>query len=151
MTWQCPECKFVSSSGGLCPCSDYKSYTVTLVQVEDDDMVNGNIIKPTGDLSRYAGQKTAKLLYVAPVAKKSMHKDAIAQIGGEEYVPNGTCLYCIFIGDKSIAFIDVRNYGSAAWRRMEKLVGHDFIIEWPMADAAIPVALELSNDPGGLQ
>ena len=127
--WICPVCKFVSPTGGACPCSvNYDGAEIILNYFEDDRMAN--TIKYTGNLDRFAGQRTGKLLSAELQIVKDIKQELKDHIGGD--LPRGSSILCVYLGEKGIPFAELRNYGSSALSRLKKSVGQVFEIDVPI-------------------
>jgi hypothetical protein len=96
-------------------------------------------IKYSGNLERFRGQKTGKLLYAKLAIVKELSDEFKAEIG--EPIPRGSAILCVYMGEKNYPFIELKNYGSATLSKLQKSIGQIFEIDCP-ADAQ-PVALEL--------
>jgi hypothetical protein len=89
-----------------------------------------NIIKIGSILSNMHEQKTAQLIRVSILRTRDLSEYFVNLFNGQE-LPRGTCIQCIYIGDKNIPFSEIKRYGSASWRNLEKRIGEQFEIEQP--------------------
>lgn len=127
MSWICPECKIVLRSGGLCPCSDLKDRPVYLVEQEEEMK---NVIRWTGNTERFKGQTKGVLLSAELQIVKEIKQELRDHVG-EDALPRGSAILCVFQGDKGIPFVELRNYGSASLSKLKKAVGQVFEIDVP--------------------
>lgn len=127
MSWICPECKIVLPSGGLCPCSDEKGREVYLVEQEED---MANVIKYVGNTDRFQGQTKGVLLSAELQIVKEVKQELRDHVG-EDALPRGSAILCVFQGDKGIPFVELRNYGSASLSKLKKAIGQVFEIDVP--------------------
>ena len=137
--WICPVCKFVSPTGGACPCSVKYDCEIALNYFEEEKMAN--TIKYTGNIERFAGQRTGKLLSAELQIVKDIKPELREYMGGD--LPRGSSILCVYQGEKGIPFVELRNYGSAALSRLKKAVGQAFEIDCPVTESEpIPLNFE---------
>ena len=91
-----------------------------------------NLIKYIGNTERFAEQSTGVLVAVESKVVKTL-KPEMSKYLGSDIIPRGTCIICIYQGDKGIPFADVRPYGSTALLRLKKAIGQTFVIDTPLA------------------
>lgn len=133
MSWVCPECHidYGNDRGiGICSCHIIRGYKVNLIW-EDNTMAN--TIKFTGHRERFANQRKGRLLSADLQIVKEMSEELKAHVG--EPFPRGSAIRCVYIGEKGIPFVELRNYGSTALLRLRKSIGMEFEIEWPDTEA----------------
>lgn len=90
-----------------------------------------NEIKYTGNQDRFAGQVTGKLLSAELQIVKEMSKELLEHIG-EGAIPRGSAIRCVYVGEKGIPFVELRNYGCSALSRLKNMIGQSFTIDRPM-------------------
>ncbi len=144
MSWVCPECKInygEHRGRGICSCYEIRGYTVKLIW-EDDTMAN--TIEYTGNKSRFAGQKKARLLNVEVVVAKQMSAEIREHVGKD--IPLNSVrqyLLCHYTGEKGVPYADVLSYGGARLLKLQKAVGTWFDVDCP--DDAEPIQVNFSG------
>ena len=141
MSWHCPECNITyhDRGTGVCSCYIIRGYKVHLIW-EDDEMAIK--IKYTGNLERFRGQKTGKLLYAELAIVKELSDEFKSEIG--EPIPRGSAILCVYMGERNYPFIELKNYGSATLSKLQKSIGQIFEIDCP-ADAK-PINLDFGTN-----
>lgn len=87
-----------------------------------------NVIKRDAILSWYFEQKTANLVSVHILRTRDL-SPYFKGLFVNRILPNGTCIHCIYVGDKHIPFSEIKRYGSATWRALESKLNQVFEIE----------------------
>lgn len=90
-------------------------------------MAKQNIIKKDSILSSVFEQKTGKLISVSILRTRDLCREFRMMF--KETLPNGTCIQCVYVGEKHFTFMEIKRYGSAAWRNLESKIGQLFEIE----------------------
>ena len=89
-----------------------------------------NIIKYIGNTERFAGQTKGKLLSADHTPVKLLSPEMVEYLG-EDTLPRGSCIICIFRGNKGVPFADARSYGSATLIRLLNSINQEFFIDVP--------------------
>lgn len=129
--WFCPECGFGFLTGGQCPCSDSKGRTIKLIETEEEAM--SNKIKFMGNTDRFCGQRKGTLLSAGLQIVKEISPELRAHVG-DDSIPRGSAIRCVYIGEKGIPFVELRNYGSASLLKLQSSIGQEFTVDCPVVE-----------------
>jgi hypothetical protein len=127
MSWHCPKCKInygQNFGNGTCPGCN--------TELKEEDIM-ANTIKFTGNKDRFAGQKKGILLSADLKIVKEMSDELKSNVG-EDCIPRGSSILCVYVGEKGIPFVELRNYGSATLHKLKKSIGQEFEVDMPIPD-----------------
>ena len=92
-----------------------------------------NTIKFNGNTTRFAGQRKGILLSADLQLIKELSEELKVHVG-EDCIPRGSAIRCVYVGEKGIPFTELRNYGSATLHKLKKSIGQEFLIDAPIPD-----------------